>query len=114
MMPHEMIDSSRSMRRTPWEIGFDSRTSRTIDVLDATEPSGAAPPCACMSKAITGLPSVRKTGLRGTAVRRWDSANAELYHVVKTAVKPMLRLEFSRFPHAPLPAHPTPGGYRLG
>src|SRR5437867_6475379 len=112
MMPHEMIDSSRSMRRTPWEIGFDSRTSRTIDVLEATEPSGAAPPCACISKAITELPSVHKRALRETAVRRWDSANAELYHVVKRAVKPMLRLEFSRFPHASLSPDTTPRGYR--
>src|SRR5947208_15859296 len=98
MMPQEMIDSSRSRRRTAWEIGFDSLTSRTIEVLDVAEPSDTAPLCACTSKATSGLPSVRKTALRETAVRRWDSANAELYHVAKTAVKPMLRLEFSRFP----------------
>jgi hypothetical protein len=55
-------------------MGLDSRTSRTIEVLDVAEPSDTAPPCACMSKAISGLPSVRKTGLRETAVRRWDSA----------------------------------------
>src|SRR5215470_13799236 len=68
MMPHEMIDSSSSSTRTPWEIGLDSRTRRTMLVLDVVEPSDAAPPCACMSKAISGLPSVRKTGLRETAV----------------------------------------------
>src|SRR5678816_2863694 len=102
MIPHETIEIIPS-RNSTLKVRGDRVISSRIDV---PEPSGGTPPCACRSKAASGLPSVRKQPsgrscrcAAGTAPTEVGVPRTRCRTVAwrKTAVKPMLRLEFSRF-----------------
>src|ERR1700687_4860325 len=91
MMAHETIERTPRISSTPLATRVDrGRTSSGFEV----GLSGAAPPCACRSRARGRIPSVRKRASGTSAVRRWNSAIRRTVSRCKNAVKPMLRLEF--------------------
>src|SRR5262245_8215296 len=113
-MPHDDTDSSTRRRRTSFATGPESATSEMKPGTDGLP----VPACGCSCSA-NRLPNVRKQP-SDVVLRRWDSATglgesrtrAKLYHAPKTAVKPMLRLEFPLFTHASLPADQASRGHR--
>src|SRR5262245_30563280 len=111
MIPHEITESSARAPKTNFEMRLDRVTSVTMLVVD---PSGRGPPCACTSRASGRLPSVRKRPSETVAVRRWDSANAELYHGVKRLSKLCYDWSSRAFSHASLSSDPASRRDRLG
>src|SRR5258708_1440020 len=89
-MLHEMTEKRTSRMRTTLEMAVDRAINSTIV---GAEPSGAAPPCACTSRAKVELPSKRKRPsgtlavcAAGTAPPGRGSPDvecAELYHEMK-------------------------------
>src|ERR1700753_630885 len=97
-MPHDATDSITRRTRTNLATGPESATSDRTPGADGLSIPDPACACSCRAKS---LPHVRKQP-SDVAMRRCDSAarvgtpaRPELYHALKRAVKPMLRLEFS-------------------
>src|ERR1700730_17279552 len=110
MIPQEITENSARISRTPLEIGLERRIRPTIPAVGL---SSGLPPCTCRSRANRELPSVRKhsSGTYRAPLGQRDFKTVSRY---ERAVKPMLRLEFSRFQHAPFPPDQPPRCSRLG
>jgi hypothetical protein len=77
MIPQEMTDSSPRLRSASFETIVKWATRLTMLVRTF----GRDPPVACSRG--EGGSKRAQTVLRDITMRRWDSANAELYHAVK-------------------------------